>query len=76
MPNVTLIDYGSGNLLNVARAFEHLGAEVTGDRGDMFTEGRGEAGAVGRLHGVVFKMAAGDGAAAWRLRGATSPGPR
>lgn len=29
MPNVTLIDYGSGNLLNVARAFEHLGAEVT-----------------------------------------------
>lgn len=27
--NITLIDYGMCNLLNVARAFEHCGAEVT-----------------------------------------------
>ncbi len=26
--NVTLIDYGAGNLLNVQRAFEHQGATV------------------------------------------------
>jgi glutamine amidotransferase len=26
---ITLLDYGMGNLLNVARAFEHLGCEVT-----------------------------------------------
>lgn len=26
---ITLIDYGMCNLLNVARAFEHCGAEVT-----------------------------------------------
>lgn len=28
-PAVTVIDYGIGNLLNVVRAFEHCGAEVT-----------------------------------------------
>lgn len=27
-PTITLIDYGSGNLLSVARAFEHCGAQV------------------------------------------------
>ncbi|MDB5790418.1 MAG: hisH [Massilia sp.] len=26
---ITILDYGMGNLLNVARAFEHVGAEVT-----------------------------------------------
>ena len=26
---ITLLDYGMGNLLNVARAFEHFGSEVT-----------------------------------------------
>lgn len=29
MKHVTLLDYGMCNLLNVARAFEHLGAEVS-----------------------------------------------
>jgi glutamine amidotransferase len=28
-PNVTIVDYGSGNLLSVARAFERCGARVT-----------------------------------------------
>ena len=28
-PNVTVIDYGIGNLLNVVRALQHCGAEVT-----------------------------------------------
>src|SRR5574342_295829 len=28
MPRVTVIDYGIGNLLSVARAFEHKGASV------------------------------------------------
>jgi glutamine amidotransferase len=28
MPRVTVIDYGIGNLLSVARAFEHCGADV------------------------------------------------
>lgn len=26
---ITILDYGMGNLLNVARAFEHIGADVT-----------------------------------------------
>lgn len=29
MKNVTIIDYGMSNLLSIARAFEHVGAEVT-----------------------------------------------
>lgn len=28
-PNITILDYGMCNLLNVARAFEHVGANVT-----------------------------------------------
>jgi glutamine amidotransferase len=42
-PNVTIVDYGMCNLLNVARAFEHCGANVT------VTENPSAVGAAERL---------------------------
>lgn len=41
-PSVTIVDYGMCNLLNVARAFEHCGAQVTvtEDPGTVKTAGR------------------------------------
>lgn len=42
-PSVTIVDYGMCNLLNVARAFEHCGAQVT------VTEDPKAVGTAGRL---------------------------